>query len=319
LIVPRRLVALPPLVWATLLAGQAKPAAPPDAATRRAMALAYLRVEMANRDRPIAANRLGPLNQAFDRSTLRFFGGDYPAVLASLDSVAGAIEVDTSIASAHRAEAIHALDHPGGDRRVVTMPDGATVPYRLYRPANVAKNAPVIVAFHGAGADETAFLEAYGAGQLRRLADRRGFVIVSPLSNAVAGRPERFDLVIADAATAFPFDRSRVYLLGHSLGGMVAWRLAQERPSVIRAVVCLAGAGTVTATPDASASLPPTLVFGGSLDIVVPPARLKPAVDAAKAIGWNVEYRELADQGHTLMVGMTLEQAVTWLLSHPSR
>ena len=78
-------------------------------------------------------------------------------------------------------------------------------------------------------------------------------------------------------------------------------------------VVCLAGAGTVLAT--AGATLPRTLVVGASVDPVVPPARLKIAVDQARAIGWNVEYRELPNQGHTLMVGSFLDQAVTWLLT----
>ena len=83
----------------------------------------------------------------------------------------------------------------------------------------------MIVALHGAGADETAFLEAYRAGRIRRL------------------------------------------------------------------------------------------VVGASVDPVVPPARLKIAVDQAHAIGWNVEYRELLNQGHTLMVGAFLDQAIAWLLT----
>jgi predicted esterase len=246
------------------------------------------------------------------------FGGKYPAVAASLDSVAAAIEGDTSIAAAHRTEAVRAYDHPSGERRVVTMPDGATFPYRIYRPKKLSENAMVVVAFHGAGIDETAFLEGYGAGKLRRLADERGFLLVSPFTNAVMNRPDRFDRMVDDAATVASFDRARLYLIGHSLGGAAVWRLAQERPAAIRAVVGIAGAGPVTVAREAAASLPPVLVFGGALDIVVPPARLRPAVDSAKALGWNAEYRELPDQGHTLMVGMTLERALDWLFSHPS-
>ena len=78
-------------------------------------------------------------------------------------------------------------------------------------------------------------------------------------------------------------------------------------------MVCLAGAGAVSAT--AGATLPRTLVVGALIDPVVPPARLKVAVDQARAIGWNVGYRELPNQGHTLMVGSFLDQAVAWLLT----
>ena len=302
----------------TAAQAQNRPAGP-DSATRRSLALAYLRVELANRDRPIAADRLGSLNQAFDRTTLAFFGGKYPAVIGSLDSVAAAIEVDTAVAQAHRTEAARILDHPAGQLRTVTMTDGTTFPYRLYVPAKARKHAAIVVAFHGAGTDERAFMGAYGAGKLRLLADKLGFVLVTPFTNGVMVSADRFDRVIDDAANAARFDRTRLFVLGHSLGSMTAWRFAQERGSVIRAVVCLAGAGAVTATRDKAAGLPRTLVIGAELDLLVPPARLHPAVDAAKAVGWNVEYRELANQGHTLMVGAALDQAMDWFFTSTKR
>ena len=177
----------------------------------------------------------------------------------------------------------------------------------------------IVVAFHGAGTDERAFMGAYGAGKLRLLADKRGFVLVTPFTNGVMVSADRFDRVIDDAANAARFDRTRLFVLGHSLGSMTAWRFAQERGSVIRAVVCLAGAGAVTATRDKAAGLPRTLVIGAELDLLVPPARLHPAVDAAKAVGWNVEYRELANQGHTLMVGAALDQAMDWFFTSTKR
>ena len=295
---------------------QARSAAP-DSATRRAMALSYLRVELANRDHPIAADRLGPLNQAFDHATLAFFSGQYQAVIASLDSVAAAIEVDTTIAGTHRTEAAAALDHPAGEPHTVTMPDGSSFPYRLYRPKKAAKDAPIVVALHGAGTDEKAFMISYGAGKLRLLADQRGFVLVTPVTNAVMGSPEKFDRLLDDVATVAKFDRTRLFLIGHSLGGAAAWRLAQDRASAIRAVVCLAGAGPITATKETPAALPRTMVIGASVDVVVPPARLKPAVEAAQALGWPIEYRELANQGHTLMVGAALDQAMDWFFSPP--
>lgn len=150
-----------------LLQAPARPAGP-DSVTRRALALAYLRLERAVRDRPLAADRLAATNQTFDQATLAFLGGRYQQVIATLDSLGTVIEAD---------------------------------------PA----------------------------------------------------------------------------------------------------------AGVVSAT--AGATLPRTLVVGASVDPHVPPARLKIAVDQARAIGWNVEYREFPNQGHTLMVGSFLDQAVTWLLS----
>lgn len=298
---------------ATSLAAQNRPAAGPDSATRRSLALAYLRVELANRDRPIAADRLGALNQAFDRTTLAFFGGKYPAVVASLDSVAAAIEVDTTVAAAHRTEAVRILDHPAGTLHTVTLPDGASFPYRLYLPPRARPDAPILVALHGAGTNEAAFMSSYGAGRLRALADRHGFVLITPFTNGIMTSADRLDRLLDDVARTASFDRARLYLLGHSLGAMTAFKFAQERASAVKAVVCLAGASPVTAPKDQAATLPRTLVIGAELDLLVPPARLKPAIEQARAIGWNVEYRELAGQGHTLMVGAALDQAMDFL------
>ena len=298
---------------ATTLAAQARPAGP-DSVMRRQMALAYLRVELAVRDRPIATERLGPLNVAFDQSTLAFFSGKYAAVVGSLDSVAAAIEVDTSVAPRHRTEARRALDAPSGVRLFLPT-DSGPVPYRLYAPSSLGPGpAPLLVALHGAGTSEAAFLEGYGAGKLRDLAEAGRFVVATPFTNGIMRSAANLDRLIDSVAGRYRIDRGRVYLLGHSLGAMTAWRFAQERPMLVAGVVCLAGAAPVTAAREQARRLPRTLVVGAALDQLVAAARLKQAVDAARAIGWAVQYRELADYGHTLMVGAALADAIQWLL-----
>ncbi len=292
------------LITTASLGAQTRPAGP-DSATRRALALAYLRVELANRD------------PTFDHATLAFFTGRYQAVITTLDSIAGVIEGTSSSASRDRADAMKALDHPSGEPHTLGA-DSAAVPYRVYVPAKAGGGAlPVVVALHGAGTNETAFLDAYGAGCLESLADSAGFLIVAPFTNAFMRSPDNLSRLLADVESHHPIDRRRVYLLGHSLGAMTAWRLAQEHPESIAAVVALAGAGPVTATADRGKTLPRTLVVGASVDSVVPVPRLRRAVDAAQAIGWPIEYREIPNQGHTLMVGSALPAAVQWLLTNP--
>ncbi len=303
------------LLTANLANAQSRPPGP-DSLTRRAMALAYLRIELAVRDRPVAADRLAETNQTFDRATLAFFGGRYQQVIGTLDSLGAVIEGDSAVAPGHRREALRAIDQPTGERFVLSSPDG-DVPYRVYRPASLGSRvATVVVALHGAGADETAFLEAYGAGRIRRLADSLGFIVVTPFTNAMMRASANLPRLLDAVSARGPIDRNRVYLLGHSLGGGTAWKLAQDQATQVAGVVCLAGAAAVTA--QSGAGLPRTLVVGAGVDPVVPPARLKIAVDQAHAIGWNVEYRELPSQGHTLMVGAFLDQAITWLLTPKS-
>ena len=123
-----------------LAQAQARPAGP-DSLTRRAMALAYLRVELAVRDRPLASDRMAETNQTFDQATLAFFGGRYQQVIGTLDSLGTVIEADPAVGPRHRVEALRALDRPSGERHVVSSPDGE-VPYRLYRPKSMAIARP---------------------------------------------------------------------------------------------------------------------------------------------------------------------------------
>jgi len=76
-------------------------------------------------------------------------------------------------------------------------------------------------------------------------------------------------------------------------------------------VACLAGGSAIT-----SESAPPALFIGGSLDPVIPAARVKAAADATRAAGRSAEYREFASEGHTLIVGRVLPDAVAWLFTH---
>jgi predicted esterase len=294
------------------LAAQSRPAGP-DSATRRALALAYLRVELANRDHPIPPDRQAAINLTFDRATLAFFTGSYQSVIGTLDSIAGVIEGASKSDKRHHAEAEKALDHPSGEGHILG-PDSTAVSYRVYVPARAPTGLlPVVVALHGAGTTESAFLDAYGAGHLRLLADSAGFLIVAPFTNTFMRSPDNLARLLADVETRHPIDRRRIYLLGHSLGAMTAWRLAQERPEAIAGVVAMAGAGAVTVDPSRAGRLPRTLVFGASVDSVVPVTRLAMSVEAARAIGWAVEYRELPNRGHTLMVGAALPAAIQWL------
>ena len=89
----------------------------------------------------------------------------------------------------------------------------------------------------------------------------------------------------------------------------MASNLARERAGVIAGVVCFAGGAF-----EAKAGLAPTLVYAGALDPIVNPKQLVAAAGRAKEAGAAVEVREVAECGHTLLVGYKLPEAVDWLL-----
>lgn len=111
--------------------------------------------------------------------------------------------------------------------------------YRAYRPATVRQPVSVVVMLHGGFGSARQAERAYG---WNALADREGVVVVYPdaigstwnvggdccgiaASSGIddVGFVQR---VLADLATVVTYDRARVYAVGFSAGGMMAYRLA---------------------------------------------------------------------------------------------
>lgn len=200
--------------------------------------------------------------------------------------------------------------------RVVESPE-ETVPMRVYLPESAAgvDPLPLVIAFHGAGGDENHFMEAYGAGILKDLADEHKFLAVTPLTYTFRGAntANLFRLIVETLAENYPVDPDRIYILGHSMGGGVVTRLAIAMPEAIAAAVPLAGFGGF---PDDTEQIPPTLVIAAEHDPLANPVRLKTLADEAIAAGLPVTYKVYANQGHTVVVGESLPHAIDWLLGH---
>ncbi|HEX9167025.1 MAG TPA: hypothetical protein VF862_14025 [Gemmatimonadales bacterium] len=298
------------------LAAQAAGQGGPDAKTRDRLALSYLRVEYAHRAHPPTREKSGPLNQAFDRATLMFFGGQYDDAITLMDSVATALDSTPGSAAVYGDRGRKAMASWDG-RRTQLAVAGDTIPFHVIVPRQVGGPLPLVIALHGAGADERAFLEAYGAGRLRELAEERGFLLITAFTNAWMRHPaEAFDQAVDSAAARHAIDRSRIYVLGHSLGAGATWSTARVRGDRIAAIACLAGGcGAPPATGATLAPVPPTLLYAGELDPLATPARLETAVARGRDAGYEIEFRVRPAAGHTLMVGQVLDEVVDWLLA----
>jgi len=76
--------------------------------------------------------------------------------------------------------------------------------------------------------------------------------------------------LIDDVIAAYPVDKSRVFVIGHSNGSFMAYRMACERPDVITAIAGLAGAASsmpASCTPEHSVNV---LHIHGTADATVP-------------------------------------------------
>ena len=112
---------------------------------------------------------------------------------------------------------------------------------------------PVVVALHGAFGTAREFERESG---FSLLADRERFLVVYPQgiglgnlfrhwnSGHCCGKARKINLddvgfvlaAVDDVAKRNPVDRARLYLVGFSNGGMLAYRIAAEHPEVVAAV-----------------------------------------------------------------------------------
>lgn len=185
---------------------------------------------------------------------------------------------------------------------------GEIMPYRLYIPPayDGTKAYPMVLALHGLGGTEDSMF-----GQAYRVpveAEKRGYIVASPLGYRIdggygraatkAGALSEADVmeVLARVRHDYKIDDSRIYLLGHSMGGFGTWVLGPKYPTIWAAMAPISGGGQ-------SASLEkikdiPEVVVHGDADNVVPVGSSRTMVEAAKKLGIDVKYIEVPGGTH---------------------
>jgi polyhydroxybutyrate depolymerase len=149
---------------------------------------------------------------------------------------------------------------PPGDHEIALRVGALERSYIVHVPPAAAKSAPpVVINFHGGGGTATA-QQKYT--HMDALADREGFLAVYPYGTGrmkeklltwnagpccgYASKNNIDDVgfvaaLLDDLAARVPYDRSRVYATGHSNGGMMAYRLANELSDRIAAIAPVSG------------------------------------------------------------------------------
>ena len=188
------------------------------------------------------------------------------------------------------------LPEPGTYRRIVRFKDQGPRDFLVHLPKGyvASKAYPLVVMLHGA-------LSTAGRAErltgLSRLADRAGFIAVYPNGIGVFGLFQHWNAghccgramkdklddvgfvaeVIGWVKGRHRIDGGRVYLVGYSNGGMLAYRFAAERPGLVAAVAVVAGSvGSRPAGGGAEWRLPkplkvmPVIAFHGRRDSSVP-------------------------------------------------
>jgi polyhydroxybutyrate depolymerase len=129
--------------------------------------------------------------------------------------------------------------------------------YYLHVPAGLdpSRPAPLVLAFHGGGGDAASFA---GRSGLSRMADREGFIVAYPQGvknswntqgSPAVGYSSRNGVddvaftraMISRISADHAVNSSRVFAVGMSAGGMMAYTLACDMPNQIAAIAVVAG------------------------------------------------------------------------------
>ncbi len=185
-----------------------------------------------------------------------------------------------------------------------------TASVRLRFPASLEKPIPVLFVFHGAGGSENMFFETYGAGRVIREAEKRGWLVVSP-GQGMFG----LSLGISDMLDVLePFaklDRSRIMVLGHSMGAAQVMTQVQKHPSLPIAAVALGGGSRMAVRDPSQAPKAHWFVAAGEQDFGRSGARQlhRSLTDA----GLQSQYRDYPDVEHLVIVQAAIDDSFKFL------
>ena len=206
----------------------------------------------------------------------------------------------------------------------ISAVDKAPQPYRLYIPTgyDAKRKWPLVVALHGMGGDENSFFTAYNNGEIKRIAEERGYIIACPKGRAPTsmymGTAERDVLdVLKEVKREYAIDDNRVYLMGHSMGGYGTWSVSVNNPDLFAAIAPISGGGTpfVTAKLKGLTNVP-WIVTHGDKDPTVSVEESRKMVKAGKDLGIEIKYNEVPGGDHGNVVAPAFKEIFDWFDAH---
>jgi poly(3-hydroxybutyrate) depolymerase len=225
-----------------------------------------------------------------------------------------------------------------GDIRRHYLLDAAQeiIPYRTYVPTsyNGTKAFPLIVALHGLGGTEDAFFDNYNK-VLPPLAESHGYIVAAPLGYRVDGSygwglgnppadpttrrtqelSERDVMqVLQRMRQQYKIDENRIYLMGHSMGGIGTWKIAPKYPDIWAAIAPISGNGAAD-TLEKIRHVPEIIVHGDA-DPTVAVAGSRTMVAKLKELGVEHKYIEVPGGLHGDVVAPNIAAIVEFFDTH---
>src|SRR5438874_6837595 len=210
------------------------------------------------------------------------------------------------------------------------------IPYRVYVPTSYtgSKAYPLIVALHGLGGTEDAFFDGYNK-VLPPLAESHGYIVAAPLGYRVDGsygwglgtppadpttrRTQELSeqdvmQVLQRVRQQYKIDENRIYLMGHSMGGIGTWKIAPKYPDVWAAIAPISGSGA----PDTLEKIRsvPEIVVHGDADPTVNVSGSRAMVAKLKELGVEHKYIEVPGGLHSDVVAPNVAAIIDFFDAH---
>jgi predicted esterase len=121
-------------------------------------------------------------------------------------------------------------------------------PIRIAIPSRDGKDNqeryPLVVALHGAGGTENLFFDGYGAGRIVKECAKRRWMVIAPRSPGFV-TPADVPAIVEQLSKRYPIDKSRIFLVGHSMGAGQAIELCQTYSDSFAGMAALGGGGRI--------------------------------------------------------------------------
>jgi len=181
--------------------------------------------------------------------------------------------------------------------------------YMLNIPAGFGepgRKFPLVIALHGSGWLGHRISYSRGGKTAGRV-----FQVV-PINEEGPWQLDFLNAYLDGLLEMLPIDPDRIYVEGHSLGGMATWEWAASNPERFAAISPRSGIGE----PFRAIRLKhvPAWVIHGEKDDVISPGYAEQMVTALQACGASVRYSLLKDVGHNMPSDLDGDQIVDWYL-----
>ena len=198
--------------------------------------------------------------------------------------------------------------------------DGMLMPFRVYIPkAYTGERAwPLVVFLHGGAGDENNYM---AQNVLQPAADRYGYLIVSvngrgPDSSYLVPNGGEKDVIDVTALMRkyYKVDPKRIYLTGHSMGGMGTWSVGLNHRDLFAALASQAGTrpSEELYTAIASGAKIPVLATAGGKDTQVPAGPATEAWYKVKEAGYPTKLVVYPDATHNDVFPASTPEVFAW-------